>query len=43
MITYGIDEDEAFALLRWHSQHNNIKLRDVAFDQSEPLTRPTTG
>ena len=30
MITYGIDEDEAFALLRWHSQHSNIKLRDVA-------------
>ena len=30
MITYGLDEDEAFALLRWHSQHANIKLRDVA-------------
>jgi hypothetical protein len=30
MITYGIDEDEAFALLRWHSQHTNIKLRDIA-------------
>ena len=30
MITYGLDEDEAFALLRWHSQHNNIKLRDIA-------------
>ena len=25
MITYGLDEDEAFALLRWHSQHTNIK------------------
>ena len=30
MITYGLDEDEAFALLRWHSQHTNIKLRDIA-------------
>ena len=30
MITYGLDEDEAFALLRWHSQHRNIKLRDIA-------------
>lgn len=30
MITYGLDEDEAFALLRWHSQHTNIKIRDIA-------------
>src|SRR6476646_11881754 len=30
MITHGLDEDEAFALLRWHSQHSNIKLRDIA-------------
>jgi len=30
MITYGLDEDEAFALLRWHSQQTNIKLRDIA-------------
>lgn len=30
MITYGLDENEAFALLRWHSQHTNIKLRDIA-------------
>ena len=30
MITYGLDEDEAFALLRWHSQHSNIKVRDIA-------------
>jgi hypothetical protein len=30
MITYGLNEDEAFTLLRWHSQHNNIKLRDIA-------------
>jgi hypothetical protein len=30
MITYGLDEDEAFALLRRHSQHSHIKLRDIA-------------
>jgi hypothetical protein len=30
MITYGINSDAAFALLRWHSQHGNIKLRDIA-------------
>ena len=30
MITYGIDENEAFALLRQHSQHSNIKIRDIA-------------
>lgn len=30
MITYGINEDAAFAVLRWHSQHRNIKLRDIA-------------
>ncbi len=30
MITYGLDENEAFALLRRHSQHSNIKLRDIA-------------
>ena len=27
---YVGDEDEAFAVLRWHSQHSNIKLRDIA-------------
>jgi hypothetical protein len=30
MITYGLDENQAFALLRWHSQQTNIKLRDIA-------------
>jgi hypothetical protein len=30
MIAYGLDADQAFALLRWHSQHTNIKLRDIA-------------
>ena len=30
MITYGLDEDEVFAMLRWHSQHTNIKLGDIA-------------
>ena len=30
MITYGLDETEAFAVLRWHSQHSNIKIKDIA-------------
>lgn len=30
MITYGLDEVEAFALLRWYSQNSNTKLRDIA-------------
>ena len=35
MITYGLDEDEAFALLRWHSQHTNIN------SGTSPLGSPT--
>ena len=27
---YGIDAEAAFHLLRWHSQHANIKLRQIA-------------
>jgi hypothetical protein len=30
MVTYGIDADEAFALLRRYSQLRNVKVRDVA-------------
>jgi hypothetical protein len=30
MVTYGIDADEAFGLLRRYSQLRNIKVRDVA-------------
>jgi hypothetical protein len=40
MITYGLGEDEAFALLRWHSQHSNIKLRDIAAAITDRTTDP---
>jgi rRNA processing protein Krr1/Pno1 len=40
MITYGLDEDEAFALLRWHSQHANIKIRDIAAGITDRTSDP---
>lgn len=40
MVTYGLDEDEAFAVLRWHSQHHNIKLRDIAARITDRITDP---
>jgi hypothetical protein len=30
MLVYGINEAAAFELLRWRSQHNNVKLRVLA-------------
>lgn len=30
MMTYGLTADAAFAALRAHSQHRNIKIRDLA-------------
>src|SRR5664279_791156 len=30
MAIYGLTDQAAFDLLRWHSQQNNIKLRDLA-------------
>ena len=40
MITHGLDEDEAFAVLRRHSQHNNMKLRDIAATITDRSTDP---
>jgi AmiR/NasT family two-component response regulator len=36
MATHGIDEEQAFALLRERSQRSNRKLRDVAADVLRP-------
>lgn len=30
MAIYGLSDQAAFDLLRWHSQQNNIKIRDIA-------------
>ena len=30
MLAYGLDDDAAFGLLRWYSQHTNLKLRTLA-------------
>ena len=40
MAIYSIDEDEAFALLTWHSQQSNAKLRDVAETLTASLDDP---
>jgi len=40
MITYGLDEAEAFALLRCHSQNTNIKLRDLAAGITDRIGDP---
>lgn len=40
MVVYGLTADAAFALLRWHSQHTNVKLRSIA---TELTARPLAG
>ena len=30
MLTFGLSADAAFALLTWHSQHSNRKVREIA-------------
>ena len=37
MISYGLDADRAFRLLRSYSQRANVKLRDVARNVVEAL------
>ena len=41
MVTYGLTADEAFALLRFHSQTRNVKLRAIAAQLTSTLL-PTT-
>jgi hypothetical protein len=40
MAIYSIDENEAFAVLTWHSQHSNTKLRDIADTVTSALDDP---
>lgn len=40
MAIYSIDEDEAFAVLTWHSQQTNTKVRDVAETLAASLDDP---
>lgn len=30
MLAYGLDADQAFAMLRWWSRNKNVKVRDIA-------------
>jgi hypothetical protein len=30
MLAYGLDADQAFAMLTWWSSHRNVKVRDLA-------------
>ena len=39
MVVYGIDADAAFGLLRWQSQHHNVKLRVMAEQMVEDFSR----
>ncbi len=40
MAVFELTEVEAFALLKWHSQHANLKLRELA---ARIVTGMTTG
>jgi hypothetical protein len=38
-VVYAVDADVAFQLLRWQSQHYNVKLRLVAEQIAEDFTK----
>ena len=40
MFSYNLTDGEAFTLLRKHSQHHNIKLRDLAAAMVDSFTHP---
>ena len=42
MVTYGVSADEAFALLRFHSQSRNVKLRTIAAQLTSLLSSNPT-
>ncbi len=43
MLVHGITAVDAFAVLRWHSQHANIKLRALARMITDGISTPTPG
>ncbi|KRC53072.1 hypothetical protein ASE19_11830 [Nocardioides sp. Root79] len=38
MMAYGLDAEQAFAMLRWWSRNRNVKLRDIAAHVTEIST-----
>src|SRR6185312_5522365 len=38
MVAYGLTDEEAFAVLRWHAQHANLKLRDLAAEMMHRMS-----
>ena len=42
MVVQGVSAEDAFALLRWHSSHANLKLRDVATLITQGMPNPST-
>ncbi len=40
MVVQGVSADDAFAVLRWHSSHANVKLRDLAQLIVDEIGRP---
>jgi hypothetical protein len=40
MLTYAVDEETAFALLREYSQHLNLKVRDLARALTDAAQQP---
>lgn len=43
MLVHGISAVDAFAVLRWHSSHANIKLRVLAKQITDGISTPTSG
>jgi hypothetical protein len=43
MLLHGIDAEQAFKLLVWQSQENNVKLRDLANQVIKDFQAVTTG
>lgn len=43
MMVQGVSADDAFAVLKWHSSHANVKLRDLAQLIVDSIQQPYTG